>query len=156
MPTLASRVYTQDQDAEAKELLRILPMLMHKERTSTAIVNTVLMAGLSPAQFFDVLRQNWCTWEGREATHFLNPVCQQAEYPGYEGDGFVSLPYKKLLCVGCGGVVELPDFSTPTLVHALLEPRCMAFLSERDFSERQWGKIMHSLPTFGILRYERK
>jgi len=143
--TSHSRLYQQELDEEAKELVTLLSKQIRKERTAMAMINTVLTMDAMPEQFFNILRQNWCTWHGRAQTLSTNPLCQMEEYRsgGFEADGFVSLPDNKLLCTGCGGIaLDLPKWGTLTLIHAMLNPTCKAFLGDREFDEKCVGKLL--------------
>ena len=143
--TSHSRLFQQELDEEAKELLTLLSKKIRKERTAMAMINTILMMDIMPEQFFNILRQNWCTWHGRAQTLSTNPLCQMEEYRsrGFEADGLVSLPDNKLLCTGCGGVtLDLPKWGTLTLIHAMLNPMCKAFLGDRDFDEKCVRKLL--------------
>ena len=57
--TSHSRLFQLDE--EAKELLTLLSKKIRKERTAMAMINTILMMDIMPEQFFNILRQNWCT-----------------------------------------------------------------------------------------------
>jgi len=123
-----------DADADAKELLYILPRQIRQERVGMALVNTLVMADLTLCQFFEIIRQNWYHWMGRKVT-FSKDTSQELQNLVLEGDGLVQLRDGKFFCIGCGGVaLEIPDFITATNLHALLDPCCPALLGCKDSS----------------------
>jgi len=146
----SAKFYSRHDNEECKELLQRLVENVRNEQTGRAIIDTIIMAELSPSRFFDVLRAHWNDDDKRTLT--LHSTKMMASFPveawELHEEGFAGLD-EKLVCTGCGGVVlEIPKFCTMTMVHAWLNPCCPAFLGEEPDSIRgmeltEWPECNH-------------
>jgi len=145
--TAHMRLTLQDATLKARELLNILLQMIPQERVSAAIINSIVVADITSSQFFEILRQDWYSLEGRKETLVNSPMYPSIEKLNLEEDGIVSLPDNKLMCVGCGGVATVvPKYLTATHLHALLDPSCPSILRDMAECEKSKGTIINDEP----------
>ena len=124
----------EPEDAETRQLLKKMIDNLKLEQTSKSLMNTLIMADMTAAEFFDMLRSNLSKGGDRLMTlldtnwqHDFRHATWRLERAGFIG------VQEKLWCQGCGGVViEMPDFCSLTLIHTWMNPLCPALIGLRD------------------------
>ena len=124
----------EPEDAETRQLLKKMIDNLKLEQTSKSLMNTLIMADMTAAEFFDMLRSNLAKGGDRLMTlldtnwqHDFRHATWRLERAGFIG------VQEKLWCQGCGGVViEMPDFCSLTLIHTWMNPLCPALIGLRD------------------------
>lgn len=145
--TAHMRLTLQDANLKARELLNILLQMIPQERVSAAIINSIVVADITSSQFFEILRQDWYSLEGRKETLVNNPMYPSIKKLNLEEDGIVSLPDNKLMCVGCGGIATaVPKYLTAMHLLALFDPSCPSILRDMAECEKSKGTIINDEP----------
>ena len=124
----------EPEDAETRQLLKRMLDNLKLEQTSKSLMNTLIMADMTAAEFFDMLRSNLAKGGDRLMTLLDTNWQHDFRHATWrlERAGFIGIQ-EKLWCQGCGGVViEIPDFCSLTLIHTWMNPLCPALIGLRD------------------------